>query len=48
MADGPLQTIREPLESVFRFKIENGRLSIDREAWNRTAKEYEKNHPNGR
>ena len=39
---GPLQDIREPVEHIFQFAIENGRLKIDREASEREGREIEK------
>jgi len=39
---GALGAVREPLAAVFQFKIENGKLSLDRDAWAAAAEKIEK------
>jgi hypothetical protein len=39
---GPMEKLRDPLEQVFRFKIDSGRLSLDRAAWKPLADQIEK------
>jgi hypothetical protein len=39
---GALGAVREPLTAIFQFKIENGKLSLDRDAWAAAAEKIEK------
>ena len=46
LGTGDLQSLREPLAKIFAFKIDDGKLTIDREAWEQSAKEFNKANPN--
>ena len=40
--DGALQTIKEPTAKILQFKIHDSKLQLDRDAWDASAKEVEK------
>ena len=40
--DGALQTIKEPTAKILQFKIRDGKLQLDRDAWEPAAREIEK------
>jgi hypothetical protein len=43
--DGALQTVKASLAQICRFKIEAGKLQLDRDSWQRAAEKYDKEHP---
>jgi hypothetical protein len=45
LGSGDLQSLREPLTKIFAFKIDDGKLTIDREAWEQSAKGFHKANP---
>jgi hypothetical protein len=45
LSSGKLEKCRETLSQILQFKIIDGRLQIDRNAWTSLAKDIEKGNP---